>query len=284
MRTFLVALTLTTISPWAFPAALAQTEFQQTGSMSPRFVRYGSGREERIAVYTARGNRPAPILLYFSGNDWPGPPHPERLDKLLQRLRDEGFAVVEVRYPSTIDAEFDRKLAAQIDALRLQEGKLKLDFGRVALWGRGTGAFYAALFGADPDRARVVGLDPSALKCVLTLNGESFDIKAAIAAASPRRAAVLKRVLPEDDGRSNSPIVLAAPPNVAAFLMLSDAAHAWSARESQLFSTELRRQGTDAHFERIPVHDNTSDDLYLGTSSNMTATNIVRFLSKHLHF
>ena len=128
---------------------------------------YGTGRDERLDVYTPAGPRePLPTVVWIHGGAWIGGSK-EELAGWFKLIAGGGYTVVAPKYSLAPSGRYPTPLRQMMQALRhVQENaeRLQVDPTRIVVAGDSAGAQLAAQIGAvvtTPGYADAVGVGPT---------------------------------------------------------------------------------------------------------------------------
>jgi arylformamidase len=150
----------------------------------------GGGPLQRLDIYrpAPAPAAPAPVVVWVHGGGWSIGDKSNRIPDKARLFTDAGYVFVSVNYrlspnpPDLADPNRIRFPAHPADvtaALRWLGGGITSrggDPSRILLIGHSAGAQIVTLLGADGDFLRDRGVDPLAVRGVVSLDTESFDI------------------------------------------------------------------------------------------------------------
>lgn len=210
---------------------------------------YGPDPLQRLDFYAARAAGAAPLVVFVHGGGW------KRGDKgnatgafKAKHYRDQSYAFASINYRLVPTVKVEQQaadVAASLAWLIQNAAKLGIDPKRIALMGHSAGAHLAALVGTDPQYLRAAGLDMSAVRGVLPIDGAAYDVAAQLG----DRPAMMKRTYADAFGndparhKALSPTHNAGSPNAPAFLIIH-VERPDAVRQSQALASALRSAGT----------------------------------------
>jgi acetyl esterase/lipase len=182
---------------------------------------YGPGKAHSLRFSRPRSATNPPLVIFIGDEGWQ--PEADRYPMHLLRsaLWQHGYASAAITYrdlerDEPIDVSIANVLLA-IRWLQARQDKLRFDPNRIVLMGNGPGAHIATLLGVDP---KYLGSSFGAVKGVVSVNGEMFDVPTRLKEVSPYRQKLLRKVFGADPARHSeySPARHLAQPNAPAFL------------------------------------------------------------------
>jgi hypothetical protein len=208
----------------------------------PKPLRYGDKAWQTVQFYPGKADASAPLVIAFSGaaNEW-----------ARYRFNEAGIALAVVPDMETVPAArktIDNYLAA-VSYLYRDAEKLGIDRTRIVLYGGGL----TALFGTDPTLLDRGGIPFEALRGVISIGGEDFDVVRRM-----KESAFLRSRYQRYFGRDESEAAALSAashleaPNAPAFLLLADAHDSNGLRESRSFAEALAMAGSPATFVALP--------------------------------
>lgn len=230
--------------------------------------RYGSGQGQTIVVAVLRSGRPAPLVVLLTGADFAGDADMVSLSWVPAMLFETGFAVANVstrpRHQAGIEGMLDDMVVA-IGEIARRAGALGIDPDRIILMGGGSGGHAAALLGTDPSYFRRAGVPFAAIRGVVAVNGDGFDLVRRVATASRFRASRYRTEFGNDPARWRlfSPASHIAAPNASRFLFLASSAGGEFVPQARDM-TSLLGSGAAAEFWTVPQTRRGAPGTYLG--------------------
>lgn len=212
---------------------------------------YGSDPLKKLDFYaadTAVGKAP-PLVVFVHGGGW------KRGDKAnatgtakIKHYRELGYAFASINYPLVPDAKVEEQaadVAASVAYLRKNAARLGFDPDRIVLMGHSAGAHLVALVGTDPQYLRAAGLDFSAVKGVVPLDGAAYDVPSQMVEGEKIMNSTYVQAFGTDPARQKtlSPYWHADGPNAPRFLILH-VERKDGAAQSKLLGEALRMAGT----------------------------------------
>lgn len=166
--------------------------FVRSGNFSlERDLAYGSQERQKLDVYSPKGARDAPVLLFVHGGSWY---NGDKSDYpfLADAFVDSGYVAVIINYRVAPRAQFPAFVQDAALAVRWVKDNIARyggDPGRVYLMGQSAGAQIAALVALDPTYLREVGLERSALRAFVGQAGP-YDFRAFLEEDRPTQVAM----------------------------------------------------------------------------------------------
>lgn len=210
---------------------------------------YGPDPLQRLDFYAAHASGQAPLVVFVHGGGW------KRGDKgnatgafKATHYRNQGYAFASINYrlvPSVKVEQQAADVAASLAWLIQNSAKLGIDPKRIVLMGHSAGAHLAALVGTDPQYLRAAGLDMSAVRGVLPIDGAAYDVAAQLGDGPDMMKRTYAEAFGNDPARQKalSPSHNTANPNAPAFLIIH-VERPDAARQSQALASALRSTGT----------------------------------------
>lgn len=226
-----------------------------------------------------------PIVLWIHGGGW------RRGDKSQvqqkpQAFNRRGYALVSVNYRLQPEVDF-RGQAEDVARAVAWVREHAREFGGtpddVFLLGHSAGAHLAALVATDPTYLRRVGLDASAVRGVVLLDGAGYDVAAQYRFGGPRIRELYASAFGADEAeqREASPLAhVAAGRGTPPFLILYVAQRLDSRRQSRLLAEKLKAAGVDAR--AVPTEGKTHMTINreLGQPSDEPTREVFEFLER----
>lgn len=220
-----------------------------------RNVPYGSGErkdaQQTLDLYAPADAKKSPVMIWIHGGAWQiGDKN--RVEEKPKAFNDRGFLFVSVNYrlhPATDYRGQAADVAQAIRWVREHAAEYGGDSERIFLMGHSAGAHLAALVAIDPRYLKAEGIELSALRGVVLLDGAAYDIPRQIElAALPRMKQMYREVFTEDEAKQKeaSPVThIAKDRGTPPFLIL----HVASRRDGKIQSTQLAEKLTAAGVE-----------------------------------
>ncbi|WP_281044531.1 alpha/beta hydrolase [Sphingomonas oryzagri] len=258
-------------------------------------IAYGPDPAQRLDVWRPQGKGPFPIVLTVHGGAFlfGGKRGHDGLKQDIAALLSNGIAVASTNYRMWGEARFPAAagdVTTAIAALRRKARLLDIDPGRVALWGKSTGANLALLAGLSEGRALIGAerIEPVAAIVAMyppvrfdamddQLRNSPCGTKAATHGAgdSPESmwlgSPVSKR---EDLVAAASPISYVSASSPPVLLQAGGADCTVPHEQSEMLADALRKVGGKVHLDIVP--DAQHIDPVFDKPGNLA--NVVRFL------
>lgn len=250
--------------------------------VSREYIRYGDLSGQEISFRPARQDTPAPLVVIIDDRYWRND-QPMSDDYLPGFLYEQGYASASIQsraYPEPEAAEAIADLAAAIARLRDESAKLGIDMSRMILVGRGSAAWAAALLATDPSHAAAAGLDFSAIKGAVLINGDGMDL-AARAAESPRlRNGDFADFFEGDEALTLfSPVTHLGPPDAPAFLLLVEERRSSAQASAHSFAEQLSAASIANEIVTIERYRANSRSGEIGGPRNRATPALERFMA-----
>jgi acetyl esterase/lipase len=230
-----------------FRARAAERRARMVDAQGAVEMQYGSDPLQKLDYWRAAAPN-APLVVFVHGGAWKSGDKRNAVsaEKIRHFLdRGYGFASLNYRlYPAVAVEDEVQDVAAALAFLVARAETLGFDARRVVLMGHSAGAHIAALIGTDPRHLRKAGLELTALRGVVLLDGAGYDVPRQMAGGSSLHGTYGEVF---GGGRERqialSPTHQAAAPNVAAFLILY-VQRPDGIAQSQALAEALRQAGT----------------------------------------
>lgn len=217
---------------------------------------YGSDPLQKLDFYAAdaaAGEVP-PLVVFVHGGGWKrGNKANATGSSKIKHFHESGYAFASINYPLVPDAKVEQQaadVAASVAYLRTNAAKLGFDPNRIVLMGHSAGAHLVALVGTDPQYLRAAGLDFSAIKGVIPLDGAAYDVPSQMVEGEKIMNSTYVQAFGTDPARQKalSPYWHADGPNAPAFLILHVERKDGTA-QSKLLGEALRKAGTQVEVQ-----------------------------------
>lgn len=242
----------------------------------PKPLRYGDKAWQSIDFYPTKSAEPAPLVIAFSSaaKGW---------DRY--RFNQAGIAIAFVPDDETVPTArktVDNYLAA-IATLYNNAEQLGIDRSRFVLYGFGGGGSMAVLLGTDPTLLGRAGVPFEAVRGVVSVGGEDFDV----VRRSSKNAFLRSRYLRYYDSdaaetASLSPATHLAAPNAPGFLLLARERDTDAFEESGLIAEALMKAGSPATFVALPEQHEGVRRTYLLVEQGGSGWEIMDFVQAAL--
>jgi len=219
------------------------------GAVRPQTMAYGSDPLQALDLWTVRGAKPAPLVLFVHGGGWKrGSKDTAGSRTLPGHLTAQGYAFASINYRLVPDATVEQQaadVAAALAHLLERADKFGIDRSRVVLTGHSAGAQLVALVGTDEQYLRAAGLSFADIDGVMPNDGAAYDVPTQMQQAGRFMAHTYEQAFGTDVARQKalSPTLHAAAPNAPAFLLLHVQREDGVAQANAL-AAALKRSGT----------------------------------------
>lgn len=262
-------LMLTTASAGLAQSAQRSTaQFEPSGApttyslpVASERIEYGDLSGQEIRFHPARGGALAPLVIYIS-SAWSDGQGYDLDDDLAGFAYQRGYASAFVGYHGLESPNADEVLGDYAAALRRladEAPERGIDMSRIVIVARGGAAGFAALLATEPAWLESAGLPFGALRGVILLNGDGFDLAPRLADSDGRLDSEFEYLFGEGAGRlaRYSPVSHLDPPNAPAFLLIAEERKASIAEASQSFAERLNGAGVANRLVLVPRHIRT---------------------------
>ncbi|MGZ3196164.1 MAG: alpha/beta hydrolase family protein [Croceibacterium sp.] len=242
----------------------------------PKPLRYGDKAWQSMDFYPAKSAGPTPLVIAFfsAAKGW---------DRY--RFNQAGIAIAFVPDRETVPTArktVDNYLAA-IATLYNNAEQLGIDRSRFVLYGSGGGGSMAVLLGTDPTLLGRAGVPFEAVRGVVSVGGEDFDV----VRRSSKNAFLRSRYLryygsDEAETASLSPATHLAAPNAPGFLLLARERDTDAFEESGLIAQALMKAGSPATFMTLPEQREGVRRTYLLVEQGGAGWEIMDFVQEAL--
>jgi len=212
----------------------------------PKPLRYGGKAWQTVQFYPAKAATSTPLVIAFSSaaDGW-----------ARYRFNEAGIALAIVPDKETVPTA--RKTVgnylAAIAYLYGDAAKLGIDRTRIVLYGFGGGGSMAALLGSDPTLLVGAGVPFEAVRGVISIGGEDFDVVRRMKESAYLRSRY-QRYYGRDEAEAAalSPISHLGAPDAPSFLLLADERDTDGVEESASITRALVNAGSPATFVKLP--------------------------------
>lgn len=241
----------------------------------PETIRYGGKPWQDIEFYRAKNDSAAPLVIAFSADgvsEWP-----------RYRFNEAGIslAVVPNKEPVRTAQKTIANYIAAIAHLYREAKSFGIDQSRIVLYGSGNGGSMAVLFGTDPALLARAGVPFEAVRGIVSIGGEDFDVVRRASESAYLRSLYRRYYDTEKAGLAElSPVTHLEPPNAPAFLLLASERDENGIRESRLMAQALVQAGTTAAFATLPEKREGRRPTYLLAEPGGSGSEIIAFLQR----
>lgn len=262
------------------PPEAAQTTYEQPVAWER--IQYGELSTQAMIFHRARESN-APLIVYFDNVVWRDG-EIVRDNDLAGFAHSRGYASAFVSWDlqdQPTAEEILGDLGRAVARLVADAAELGIDPDEIVLVARGGAGGLAALLATDPRHLEAAGVDFAALRGVILLNGDGFDLVARATDNSGRLRGELEDVFGADDAlRRHSPINHLAPPNAPAFLLVVESRRASFTEHSHGFSELLTSAGIDNRLVLIPRNIRSTSVHMFGTRDTEWNAAAAEFLER----
>ncbi len=218
---------------------------------------YGQDPLQRLDLWQASGNRPAPLVMFVHGGGWQRGSKDNAASRWAPtHFPQQGYAYAAIDYrlvPAATVEQQGEDVAQALRALLDRARELGLDRRRVVLMGHSAGAHLVALVGTDARYLQSAGLGFADVDGVIANDGAAYDVPAEMRDGGRRARRIYEQAFGTDPVRQRalSPVHQAAAPNVAAFLLLH-VQRPDGVSQAQALGRALTAAGTAVEFGSFP--------------------------------
>lgn len=139
---------------------------------------YGSRWWQRLDYSIPRRVVRAPLVIIIPDTMFRPLAPPYGVNWLRYRLHEAGFAVAQLSYNVREEGadEALRAAARGVARFRTEAARRHFDPSRIIVLGIGSGANFASMLALDPAGLRGVGVPAEAVKGIVAVNGDGFDL------------------------------------------------------------------------------------------------------------
>ena len=153
---------------------------------------------------------------------------------------------------------------------------------RIVLIGHSAGAHLVSLVGANPAHLEAAGVDPAAVKAVVSLDTQAYDIPRLMDGVAPvaRRLYINAFTNDAELWAAASPITHIGSGRSSAypdFLLLSAGGDEGRISQAQAFANKLEEAGTTARHIDYPDHTHATINRTLGRTGQQTTSDVIGF-------
>jgi len=247
-----------------------------------RRIKYGRHVDQAIRYSRRPSSQRPPLVILVGDQGWRGEVEHYPMHLLRSALWQQGYAFAAIDYRTTNRPDLESSLANIIAALRYlleQSDELGFDSGRIVLIGNGPGAYFVTLLGTDP-ATHLDTRTAAAIKGVVSINGEIFDVRQRLREVNPFRRDILTRVFGEDAAHQArmSPARHLAAPNAPAFLFQAVSSNVQLQEQAYQMHELLRREGTAAGYAPLVPWRRELSNSYYGGQGNLGVHSLLEFL------
>lgn len=226
-------------------------------------------RRGTVSLTVPDSQQRAPLIVWLAGVDLGSDTLTYSTEQLPDFFYEEGYALatIESARADRFDAEaVARNNAAAIASLVRQVNSARVDTGRIILMGTGASGHAAALLATDSHYLEEAGLSFAAVRGVLLIDGEGFDVPGSVANAEERHRRQYERVFGAEPERQSrlSPASYLASPNSPAFMFFATEGVSNFAAQARAMADALQTAGSRAEVRVIPPTTPHVPETYLG--------------------
>jgi acetyl esterase/lipase len=243
-----------------------------------------SGPLQRLDLYLPDATPPPggyPLVVFVHGGAWSSG------DKAQYRALGEyvaaaGAAVAAINYrlsPAVRHPAHAQDVARATAWLVRHAADYDLDTGRIFLMGHSAGAQLATLVALDARYLEAEGLAPSALRGVVAIAGDAYDLQATDGANSPIGVLLLSVFGPDRARWLEAAAQRYARPDAPPFLVIHGADDRVARpAASRAFADALQAAGADVRYVEVPDRDHLTILFGLGDPADPAAQALREFL------
>jgi arylformamidase len=245
-------------------------------------VAYGKDEKQRLDVYSPRGVRDAPVVIFIHGGEW------TRHDKAEvsfkpRYLNENGIVFVSINYrltPAVTHPAHVNDVAAAVRWVSDHAAEIGGNEKKLFLMGHSAGCHLATLVALDPRPLVTVKLKPTALRGVIAWSGGAYDLMDKVAQGDSY-AGYIKKAFGESETvwRDASPVTHARNGKEApAFLFVSTESGSASHKAAENLTRLIRDAGGKADSRLISGRDHFNANHLLGAPEDETGKVLLEFV------
>ena len=211
---------------------------------------YGVDPLQKLDLWKPKAaTKPVPLVLFVHGGGWRmGDKANATGADMVGHLTGQGYAVASINYrlvPAATVEKQAQDVAAAIAWARDNAAKIGIDPTKIVIMGHSAGAHLVALVGTDERWLEALGLNESAVRGVIALDGACYDVPTQMEQAGAMMRGTYEQAFGTDPVRQRalSPTAHAAGPNAPAFLLLH-VDRADGKAQSEALGAALTKSGT----------------------------------------
>jgi arylformamidase len=244
---------------------------------------YGPDPKQRLDLVRPAGVAKAPVLLFVHGGGWSIGDKSQAAGNKAVWANSKGWAFASANYRLVPQATVEQQaadVASAIAWLRTNAAREGLDPDRIVLMGHSAGAHLAALVGTDPRYLKTAGVQLSAVKGVVLLDGAGYDVPTQASAEMNIVKPMYEAAFGTDPKRQAalSPTRHAGAPNVARWLILPIERRQDSQAQSKGLADALGHAGASATVVAVPAESHGSLNRGLGEAGDFATEQVDAFL------
>lgn len=220
-------------------------------------IAYGADPRQRLDVWRAHADDPAPLVLFVHGGGWRyGSKDTASSRWLPTHLPPRGYAYATIDYrlvPAAAVEQQAQDVAHALRALLDRAPAFDIDRSHVVLMGHSAGAHLVALVGTDERYLRSADLRFADIDGVIAIDGAAYDVPAQMREAGKRARRMYAAAFGSNPLRQQalSPTDNAAAPNARAFLLLH-VQRPDAVRQARALGAALQAAGSAVEFGSFP--------------------------------
>jgi arylformamidase len=246
-------------------------------------VPYGKDDKQRLDVYSPKGVKEAPVVVFVHGGEW------TRRDKAEvsykpKFLNENGIVFVSINYrltPAVTHPAHVRDVAAAVGWISEHAAEFGGDPKKIVLMGHSAGCHLATLVALDPRYLAEVKLRPADLRGVVAWSGGAYDLVEKVKAGGFYADHIKKAFGDSEDAqRDASPMahVTKEVKNGPAFLFVSVERGNPSHKASERLAGLIVAAGGKATSKLLEGRDHLSANRLLGAPEDKTGTILLEFI------
>jgi arylformamidase len=245
---------------------------------------YGGDAKQRLDFIAPKGvTAPVPLVVFIHGGGWSVGDKAYGDAAKATSFTARGYAYASLNYQLVPNATVEQQgadIAAGLAYLRANARTLGVDPDRIVIMGHSAGAHLAALVASDPAYLTAARVPMAAVKGVILLDGAAYDVARQVANPQNKLPSMYKAAFGNDSKRQAalSPIMHAAGPNVADWLILPVADRPDSSAQSQDLATALRKGGSRATVTPVANSSHMKLNKDLGVAGDFATAQVDEFM------
>ncbi|HJT33688.1 MAG TPA: alpha/beta hydrolase [Pirellulales bacterium] len=262
----------------------AQTPVSAENTVRRLDIAYGEDEKQRLDVYSPKGAKRAPVIIFVHGGEW------TRGDKTAvsykpKFLNENGVVFVSVNYRLTPPAKHPAHVQDVASAVRWvydHASEIGGDPRKIILMGHSAGCHLVTLAALDPRYLSAVRLKPADLAGVVAWSGGAYDLVAKVEAGGSY-AEYIKKSFGDSEAAWHDASPVKHAKNAAAgpaFMFISvergNASHQAAENLAQL----IQKTGGKAETHLLEGRDHFNANHLLGAPNDTTGAILCNFVRK----
>jgi acetyl esterase/lipase len=253
------------------------------GSVLKANLPYGEDELQRLDVYSPKGAKGAPIVIFVHGGEWTR--HDKAEVSFKPKLFNQhGIVLVSTNYrlsPAATHPAHVGDLAAAIRWVHDHAGEFGGDPNKIVLMGHSAGCHLVTLVTLDPRYLAKVNLRPADVRGVVAWSGGAYDLVQKVEQGGVY-ADYIKQAFGDsvDNWRDASPVSHAnSAKDAPTFLFVSIEAGNASHQAAERLATLIRDAGGKATSKLVEGRDHFGANHFLGAPDDTTGSVLLDFVA-----